>query len=97
MVASQFLDFYTSSHTSTLTFPSPGTVLPLKSEAPLIVTFYHQALNLLNLRGDPPDSFLLFLPILSPFCYNQPRSHDLSHLGQYSQLLFSQSSATPTL
>ena len=66
-VASQFLDFYTSSHTSTLTFPSLGTVLPLKSEAPLIITFYHQALNLLNLRGDPLDSFLLFYPLFLSF------------------------------
>ena len=65
-VASQFLDFYTSSHTSTCTFPSLGTVLPLKSEAPLIITFYLQALNLLNFRGDPLDCFLLFYP---PFLY----------------------------
>lgn len=61
-VTSQFLDFYTSSHTSTCTFPSLELFCPEIWKAPLIITFYHQALNLLNFRGDPLDCFLLFYP-----------------------------------
>lgn len=90
-MASQFLDFYTSPHTSTLhscgyilTLLLPGTVPQLKPETPLIISFF--PLNSLNptkpLKPQRRSSRLLSPNVSSFSATISLRSHDLSTCTQ---------------